>query len=108
MSKGNQIGFALTALVLIVRYCLNDYIPDDASTIWMKQAGIFHYVIGSGLAFIAAGFFFCLYMERKGKRQEKKLQALKALRAYLEANPTVTTINGKKFCFRCGEFHLKP
>lgn len=105
MSKGSLMGMLLFAVIVVIRICANDRIPDDPTTIALKQAGIYYYVIGGGCLFIIAGLTFCVINHFKIEKLKKQADALRALRAHLLVNPQIKNISGKRWCPECGRFH---
>lgn len=65
MSNGSKIGWLFFLVLIGVRACLNDRIPDDPTTVAMKQAGVYGTVVAGGccvLGLLAA----CLVLAQIG------------------------------------------
>ena len=76
MSKGSIIGVLLFLALVGLRLYVNDRIPDDATTLAMKRAGVYGYVIAGGCGLLG---LIVLWLIRENVRLARLREELRRL-----------------------------
>lgn len=88
MSKGSQIAALLFLAFVGLRFCLNDRIPDDATTLAMKRAGVYGYVLAAGCGVLGLIVLWLIREQVRLGRMREELRRLNEWNARMRAELT--------------------